>query len=128
MLQRQSWALVLDASGAGWVQLFHLYRGSYRRFTHIGEYAKAAVKVVAFYPRRIWGKRYRPLRVGHKTRGLLLQTRFAVRFADSARVVFFQNAMVLLRRRGTMRTKANPTLLSRCARRQQYESIFGRLL
>lgn len=75
MLQRQTTALVLDLSGAGWVQLFHLYRGSTRRYAQIGGFVKGAVQTVAFYPTYIRGKRYRPIRVGHVVRGLVIQAR-----------------------------------------------------
>jgi ribosomal protein L14 len=81
--------------------------------------------VIAFYPRYIRGKRYRPLRLGYIVRGLITQTRYPVRFKDSARCTFAKNSLVLLRKRGVLKTKFNPSLLSRHVRTQQYAAIFS---
>lgn len=125
MFSKLSQLRVVDASGAGWVQVFHIYRGFWHKLAGVGDFIKGSVKHVAFYPRYRRGKRYRPLRLGYRVRGLIVHARFAVRFTDTTRIVFFQNTTVLLKRRGLLKTKYNPTLLVRTIRRRQYQSMFG---
>ena len=125
MLPRLARVKVVDASGAGWLQTFHVYRGSFHRAASLGDFIKGSVTHVAFYPRYRRGKRYRPLRVGHIVRALVVQTRHPVRFADDTRATFLANAGVLLRSRGNLRTKLNPHLLCRAVRRRRYEAVFA---
>lgn len=124
MLPRLAYVKVLDASGAGWVQAFHVYRGSFHKYAQVGDFIKGAVKRIAFYPRLRRGRRYRPLRLSYRVRGLVVQTRHAVRFLDGTRCICLQNAVVLLRKRGTLRSKFVAGPLLRVIRRPQYESLF----
>lgn len=91
----------------------------------MGDFIKGAIKRIAFYPRYRRGKRYRPLRLGYVVRGLVTQTRHPVRFTDLTRVWFLQNAVVLLKRRGTLKSKYTLGPLSRTIRRRQYAALFN---
>lgn len=91
----------------------------------MGGFVKGSIKVIAFYPRYRRGKRYRPLRLGYVVRGLVAQSRFGVAFSDGTRCRFFQNAVVLLKRRGLFKTKIVPGPLARTIKRRQYEAMFG---
>lgn len=124
MLQKQTYVTVSDHSGAGWIQLFHLYRGSWRRYIAVGGYAKAAVKTIAFYPRAIRGKRYRPLRQGFVVRGMAVQTRAPLRFYDNTRHWSFANSLILLKRRGLFKSKYIYGPLSRTLNKKQYIALF----
>jgi ribosomal protein L14 len=124
MLPKLAMLKVVDASGAGWVQTFHIYRGSTHRLATLGDFVKGSLKRIAFYPRARRGKRYRPLRLGYIVRGLVCQTRHPLRFVDNTRCVFFQNATVLLRRRGLLRSKYLSGPLCRTIRRRQYAALF----
>jgi ribosomal protein L14 len=124
MLQKFSHTTVSDNSGVAWLQLFHLYRGSWRRYAYIGDFAKGAVKEIAFYPLRVRGKRYRPLRKGFVVRGLVTQTVKERRFLDNTRCQFTTNAVVLLKRRGVFKSKYIYGPLSRLVKRRQYAAYF----
>ena len=125
MLQKQTRVTANDHSGAGWVQLFHIYRGFMRRHAFVGDYVKGSVRRLAFLPKHIRGKRYRPLRVGYKVRGFVAHTRHAQRFADGARCAFTANGVVLLKRRGLFKSKTLYGPLSRAVRKQRYEALFN---
>lgn len=124
MLPKLAQVKVVDASGAGWVQVFHIYRGFHNRAGTLGDFIKGSIKRIAFYPRHRRGKRYRPLRLGFVVRGLVCQTRHPVRYLDGTRCVFFQNAVVLLKRRGALKSKYLTGPVSRVVRRRQYEALF----
>ena len=124
MLMKLSHVKVTDSSGAGWVQIFHVYRGFRHLSASAGDFIKGSIKRIAFYPRYRRGKRYRPLRVGYVVRGLVAQTRHPVRFFDSTRCWLMQNAVVLLKRRGLLKSKYVAGPLLRSIRRRQYATLF----
>ena len=74
MFQKQTKVTVADGSGVAWLQVFHMYRGSRRRYALLGDFVKMSIRSVAVYPRVIRGKRYKPLRVGYIARGLCVNT------------------------------------------------------
>lgn len=125
MLQKLTCATATDQSGVGWVQLFHLYGGSRRQGTGIGGFVKGAVKSIAFFPKYIRGKRYRPTRQGHVVRGLVMTARYAQRFADNTRVWAFTNGLSLIRKRGVFKAKHAQGLLVRTIRRRRYRALFA---
>lgn len=124
MLPKLAQVKVVDASGAGWVQVFHIYRGAVHKAGALGDFIKGSIKRIAFYPRHRRGKRYRPLRLGFVVRGLVCQARHPRRYLDGTRCVFFQNAVVLLRRRGTLKSKYLTGPLTRLIKRRQYAALF----
>lgn len=128
MLQKLTMARVCDHSGAGWIQTIHLYRGTWRRSSSLADYIKGAVKRIAFYPRVVKGKRYRPLRVGYVVRGLIVQTRFQRRFVDNTRFVTTTNGVVLLKKRGVFKSKFLYGPLSRLTKKKQYLSLFDEFI
>lgn len=120
MLQKLTRAVATDQSGVGWIQLFHLYGGSRRYATGAGGFVKGAVKSIAFYPKYIRGKRYRPTRQGHVLRGLVVTTRYAQRFVDNTRVWAFTNGLSLIKKRGVFKAKHAQGVLIRTIRRRRY--------
>ncbi len=124
MLPKLAKVRVLDSSGAGWVQTFHVYRGFFHHCAAIGDFIKASIKHIAFYPKYRRGRRYKPLRLGHIVRGLVVQTRHPARFYDNTRLGFLQNSTVLLKRRGLLRSKLILGPLPRTVRRRQYLAVF----
>ena len=124
MLQKQSKVTVSDGSGVSWLQVFHIYRGSWRRYANIGDFVKTSVREVVGYPRYVRGKRYKPLRVGYIVRGLVTNTVAWSRFKDNTRFRFYMNSIVLLKKRGTFRSKYIYTPISRMVRKRQYRVLF----
>ncbi len=128
MVQKQTNLCVADRSGAAWVQVFHLYRGSWRRFSSYGDYVKSSVKKIAFYPKYIWSKRYKPLRMGYVVRGLLIQVKKQKRFNDNTRCFFRKNSVVLLKKREVFKSQTFYGPLVRLTKKKRYESLFNTYL
>jgi ribosomal protein L14 len=125
MLQKLTRVVATDQSGVGWVQLFHLYGGSVRKSTATGGFVKGAVKSIAFYPKYIRGKRYRPTRQGFVVRGLVMATRYSQRFYDNTRVWAFSNGVSLIKKRGVFKAKHAQGVLLRVVRRRRYWALFN---
>ena len=128
MLQKLTKAIATDQSGVGWVQLFHLYGGSTRRQTTTGGFVKGAVKSIAFYPKYIRGKRYRPTRQGFVVRGLVMLTTYNKRYTDNTRVWAFTNGLSLIKKRGVFKAKHAQGVLLRVIRRRRYWALFSDIL
>jgi ribosomal protein L14 len=95
-----------DRSGAGRVGIFHLYTLRQRETGYVGHYVKGSVKKLSRLPPRIRGRRFRPIRCGFVVR-CIVNNSFKVR--GMGRGVFlsciFDSAAVLIKRRGTLRSK-----------------------
>lgn len=128
MLQKLTKAVATDQSGVGWVQIFHLYGGSARKSTSVGGFVKGAVKSIAFYPKYIRGKRYRPTRQGFVVRGLVMGTSYSQRFNDNSRAWVFRNGLSLIKKRGVFKAKHTQGVLIRVVRRRRYWSLFDEII
>ena len=124
MLQKLTKVVTADNTGLGWLQTIHLYRGSWRRYAYIGEYIKMSVKTILRFPRRIRGKRYRPTRVGFVVRGLVIHAIKNKQFFDSSRLRVFASSVIILKKRGTFRSKYYHGPLTRSLRRYHYYNLF----
>lgn len=96
---------IRDGSGGGRLQAF--YAHSRWRYGEIrcGEYGKGAVQTLSFLPKRIRGRRYRPLRAGFVTR-FWLTYGLSHRGQGAALYVKPWNVgCALLKKRGTLRSK-----------------------
>lgn len=90
----------------------------------MGGFVKGAVKSVAFYPKYIRGKRYRPTRRGFVVRGLVMSTCYNQRFVDNARVWALRNGLSLIKKRGVFKAKHTQGVLIRAVRRRRYRALF----
>lgn len=128
MFQKLTKVGVADGTGAGWLQVFHIYRGSFRRYSKLGDYVKLAVKSILSYPRFIRGRRYRPLRVGFVVRGFCVNHASWIVLKDASRYRFLNNNVILLKRKGLFKSKYNYTPLSRVIRKKQYRALFKHII
>jgi hypothetical protein len=124
MLQKLSLLTVADKTGVGWLQIFHLYRGSWRRYAFIGDFVKTSIKTMIKYPKRIRGKRYKPLRPGYRCRGLLTQLVKNKFFFDRARISCYSSTLILLKKRDTFKSKSFFGPGIRLLYKWQYSELF----
>ena len=87
MIQTETMLEIADNSGARKVQCIKVLGGSHRRYAHIGDVIKVAVKEAI--PR---GR----VKKGQVMDALVVRTRKGVRRADGSLIKFDQNAAVLL--------------------------------
>ena len=84
-----------------------------------------SVKSIMRYPRRIRSKRYRPIRVGFRCRGLVTQLLKNKIFYDRSSLRIFHSTVILLKKRGTFKSKAIYGPGVRNLRRRQYYELFN---
>ena len=83
-----------------------------------------SVKTILRYPPRIRGKRYKPTRVGFVVRGLVIHAIKNSQFADSSRLRIFASSVLILKKRGTFRSKYYHGPITRSLRRYRYYNLF----
>jgi hypothetical protein len=84
-----------------------------------------SVKSIIRYPKRIRGKRYRPIRVGFRCRGLVTQLFKNKIFLDRSSVSIFSNTVILLKKRGVFKSKSIYGLGIRNLKKKQYIELFN---
>lgn len=84
-----------------------------------------SVRFITKYPRKIRGKRYKPIRVGFRCRGmvtLLLKNKL---FHDRSSLRVFQSSVLLLKKKGVFKSKSVFGPAIRNIKRKHYHEIFN---
>ena len=124
MLQKESYLRVTDSTGVGWLLLYHVYRGSWRRYANVGNYVRMSVKNIVRYPIRRRGMRYRPIRPGFRVRGLVVNLVKTKSFYDSSRLITITSSCVLLKKSGMFKSKHFRGPITRNVRYRKYYNKF----
>lgn len=88
MIQKQSYLVVADNSGAKEVQVIHIFGSTGKRFAYIGDVVKCAVK------KAIPGQQVKKSDV---VTGIIVRTRKEYRREDGSYIRFGDNAIVLIK-------------------------------
>jgi len=113
-----------DHSGARWVLTFHTYTRWWRGVAYQGEYIKGTVRALAFLPCPIRGRRYRPLRVGHKVRGMLTCGHLLRGVQGSVYPCAVSPGLLIVKKRATPRTPYVSGPLCRPRSSRQFYSLY----
>lgn len=124
MIFKQTWLSVADNTNVRWLQVFHLYKGFYRKVTKIGYFIKGSARVVE--PPRIEykGFKFKYNKKGDICRGLLIRNRYRVFKTDGSALKFKTNNIILLKRKQDVKSKYlhGPVCLK--MKRKKFLSLF----
>jgi large subunit ribosomal protein L14 len=96
MVQKGTFLKVIDSCGVRTVKIFHLYRGGFRKVSHIGNFIKCSVKTTK--PNNFIKKKT-------KTKAIVIHTKKEFIKKDGSYIKFFINSSILLKKRMTPRGK-----------------------
>ena len=124
MLFKQTWANVADNTNVRWLQLFHLYKGFYRKSARIGFFVKGTARVVE--PPRVEykGFKFKFNRKGDICRGLLVRTKYNVNRNDGSAMYFKANDIVLLKKKQDLKSKYLYGPVPYKVKRKKFLSLF----
>lgn len=124
MLQKQTWTNVTDGTNVKWVQIFHLYKGSFRKSSSEGFFVKGSARVVLPPRLEYKGFKVRFNLKGDICRALIVRTRFQKRKVDGAKIFFKDNATILIKKKQDLKSKYfyGPVALN--VRRKRFLSCF----
>lgn len=128
MIFKQSWLDVADNTNVRWLQVFHLYKGFYRKSTKIGFFIKGSARVVE--PPRIEykGFKFKFNRKGDICRGLLVRTKYNIFKNDGSAVYFNFNNTVLLKKKQDLKSKYLYGPISYKLKRKKFVSLFSTVI
>lgn len=124
MIFKKTWLNVADNTNVNWIQTFHLYKGFYRKSTTIGQFIKGSARSVE--PPRIEYKGFKVKfnKKGDICRGLLIRTNYAVSNLDGIGVKFFNNSIILLKKKQDLKSKYLFGPISKRLRRKKFVILF----
>jgi large subunit ribosomal protein L14 len=117
MIQKNTILKPADSCGVFKVKVFHVYKGSKGRFAFSGDFIKVSARVV---------KPENPIKKKSKHRSILIRTRYKNIRIDGSFVRFFNNNLILLKKRLTPKGKTIRGPISRNIRRKKFISSFSR--
>ncbi len=128
MIFKQSWLSVSDNTNVRWLQVFHLYKGFYRKSTKVGFFIKGTARVVE--PPRIEYKGFKVKynKKGDICRGLIIRNRYNIKKYDGSSTYFSSNNIILLKKKQDVKSKYLYGPVSYSIKRKKFLSLFSVIL
>jgi large subunit ribosomal protein L14 len=124
MIFKQTWLTVSDNTNVRWLQIFHLYKGFYRKSTKIGFFIKGSARVVE--PPRVEykGFKFKFNKKGDICRGLIIRSKYNVSRIDGSSIFFNSNNTILLKKKQEVKSKYLYGPVSNELKRKKFLSLF----
>jgi len=125
MIQKKSWLSISDNTNVKWIQIFHLYKGFYKKTTKIGYFIKGSARVVE--PPRIEykGFKFKFHLKGDICRGLYIRGKYNIVKNDSSVIYFKKNNVILIKKKQDLKSKYLYGPISKCLRRKRFATLFN---
>jgi large subunit ribosomal protein L14 len=127
MIFKETWLNVSDNTNVRWLQVFHLYKGFYRRSTTLGYFIKGTARVVE--PPRIEykGFKFKFNKKGDICRGIFIRSRYPVHRNDGTVINFKNNSTILLKKKQELKSKYLYGPIPALIRRKRFILLFKRV-
>lgn len=128
MIFKQTWLNVSDNTNVKWLQVFHLYKGFYRKVTKIGFFIKGSARIVE--PPRVEykGFKFKFNRKGDVCRGLLIRNKYNIRKDDGSSIYFKQNSIILLKKKQDVKSKYLYGPICYKIKRKKFSNLFTNVI
>ena len=128
MLQKQTWLFVTDNTNVRWLNIFHLYKGSFRRSTHEGLFVKGSSRVVE--PPRIEykGFKYRYKIKGDICRCWIVRSKLKAFTGDNRGVNFSDNSGININKKANVMSKYINGPIARGVNRKKLMALFKQVV
>lgn len=128
MIFKQTWLTVADNTNVRWLQVFHLYKGFFRKSTKIGFFIKGSARVVE--PPRIEykGFKFKFNKKGDICRGLLIRNKYNIVKNDGSVIFFKNNSIILLKKKQDVKSKYLYGPVSYKIKRKKFLNLFQYVL
>lgn len=128
MIFKQTWLSVADNTNVRWLQVFHLYKGFYRKSTKVGFFIKGTARVVE--PPRIEYKGFKVKynKKGDICRGLIIRNKYNTKKLDGSSIYFLSNNTILLKKKQDVKSKYLYGPVSYAIKRKKFLTLFSTVL
>jgi len=128
MIFKQSWLSIADNTNVRWVQVFHLYKGFYRKSTKIGFFIKSSARVVEPPRLEYKGFKFKFNKKGDICRGLIVRNRYNIHKDDGSSIYFNSNDTILLKKKQDIKSKYLYGPISYKIKRKKFLNLFTNVL
>lgn len=128
MIYKQTWLSISDNTNVRWLQVFHLYKGFYRKVTKVGFFVKGTARVVE--PPRIEykGFKFKFNRKGDICRGLIVRNKYNVYRNDGSAIFFKKNNSILLKKKQDVKSKYLYGPAPSNLKRKRFLTMYGKII
>ena len=128
MIFKQTWLTTADNTNVRWLQVFHLYKGFYRKSTTVGFFIKASARVVE--PPRIEykGFKFKFNKKGDVCRGLIVRSKYKINKNDGSSSYFNSNDSILLKKKQELKSKYLYGPISYKIKRKKFLTLFSKVV
>lgn len=128
MIFKQSWVGVSDNTNVKWLQVFHLYKGFYRKVTKVGFFIKGTARVVEPPKLEYKGFKRKFNKKGDICRGLIVRNRFNIVKKDGSTLKFKHNSVILLKKKNEIKSKYLYGPVPTQLRRKKFLNLFKKIV
>ena len=105
MIFKKSWISITDNTNVNWIQIFHLYKGFFRKTSTIGLFLKGSARIVEPPRLEYKGFKFKFNKKGDICRSLLIRTKFKITKNDGTVALFNQNDGILIKKKQDLKSK-----------------------
>jgi large subunit ribosomal protein L14 len=128
MIFKQSWVGVSDNTNVKWLQVFHLYKGFYRKATKVGFFIKGTARVVEPPKLEYKGFKRKFNKKGDICRGLIVRNKFNIVKKDGSTLKFKHNNVILLKKKNEIKSKYLYGPVPTQLRRKKFLNLFKKIV
>ena len=127
MVFKKTWVNVADNTNVQWLQIFHLYKGFFRKQTTVGFFVKGAARVVEPPKLEYKGFKIKFNKKGDICRGLLIRAKYKLLRGDGSVNYFANNSLILIKKKQDVKSKYLFGPVSYVLKRKKFLSLFKKV-
>ncbi len=124
MIFKQTWLNISDNTNVRWIQVFHLYKGFYRKSTKLGFFIKGSARVVEPPRLEYKGFKFKFNKKGDICRGLIIRNKYHVNKNDGSSLYFNSNDTILLKKKQDVKSKYLYGPVTNQIKRKKFITLF----
>jgi len=125
MIFKQTWLSISDNTNVRWLQVFHLYKGFYRKSSQIGFFIKGSARVVEPPRLEYKGFKFKYNKKGDICRGLVVRNKYNITRNDGSVVYFNQNSIIMIKKKQDIKSKYLYGPISSKIKRKKFLNLFS---
>ena len=127
MVFKKTWLNVADNTNVQWLQIFHLYKGFFRKQTTVGFFVKGAARIVEPPKLEYKGFKIKFNKKGDICRGLLIRAKYKLLRGDGSVNYFLNNSLILIKKKQDVKSKYLFGPVSYLLKRKKFLSLFKKV-
>lgn len=124
MIYKETWLSASDNTNVRWLKTFQLYKGFRRKVTKTGFFIKGSAKIVEPPRTEYKGFKFKFNKKGDICRGLIVRTKYKTSKYDSSFTIFYNNSIILLKKKYDVKSKYIYGPISTELRRKKFLNLF----